>query len=146
MSALSIDRTQPHDAAASPPSTFAQLFCVFGGFFAWNAQQAANYALAAYPCFHAGLSRSAMSPGWEHSWFWLIAINLASVATTLIAIAVGLRAVNWAREHRSEDEPQPRVVARTRVMGIAGVMSGVLFLLATIFVLIAMLGTPRCSG
>jgi len=146
MTALSIDRTTPNGAAVRPPSTFAQLFSVFGGFIAWNVQQVANYALAAYPCFHAGLSRSVMSPGWEHSSVWLLAINLASVATTVLATVMGVRAIGWARAHRSDDEPQPRVVARTRVMGIAGVMSGGLFLLATIFALIALLGSPRCSG
>ena len=71
---------------------------------------------------------------------------MASVATTVLAAVFCLRAIAWARAHRSDDEPQPRVVARTRVMGIAGVMSGGLFLLATIFTLIALLGSPRCSG
>ena len=127
------------------PSTAALLFGVFGGPVAWNAQLVANYALATYPCFRGGITRSEPLPGWEAEWPLLLAINLAAILITSASVAVGLQAWRSARRSRAAGGDTQRG-ATLRAMGIAGLMSGGVFLIAIVFALVALLMAPQCSG
>lgn len=136
----------PPAPLAGAPSNLLQLFAVAAGPVAWNAQLVANYALATYPCFPRGVARSVPMPGWEGSWIWLIAINLAAVALTVVAFAIGLRCMRWAQRQSLDDERHARRIGRTRALGVAALLFAGTFFLATIFTLIAILGTPQCAA
>ena len=143
---LTVDRDPNTHKTSPPPSKTAQLFGVAAGPILWNAQIITGYAVSSYPCFSGGVSRAVVLPGWEHSWIAPLIVTLAAIVITAIAFAVGWRAASWARAQSFEDELRSRVVARTRAMGIAGMLTSALFILATVFSLIALLGTPQCSG
>ena len=143
---LTVDRDPNTHKTSAPPSKAAQLFGVAAGPVLWNAQLIAGYAVSAYPCFHGGISRAVVLPGWEHSWVAPFVVSLVAIALTLGAFAVAWRAVTWARAQSFEDELRTRAIARTRALGIAGLMSSGLFVIATVFTLVALLGTPQCSG
>jgi len=145
MSGAGLDPITRSTRPAVAPSSFAQLFGVFGGAVAWNAQIAASFAFATYPCFarHTALTAPAPATG---NGTWLFAINLGAVGVAALALWVALRTLSWARAQQMHRGPQPRLVTRTFALGIAGVLASGILLLATLFALVALLGTPQCAG
>ena len=133
-------------ALPQAPSNVMQLLSIAAGPVLWNAQLIANYAIANYPCFPYGVSRTVLLPGWEHSWIWLLAINLVVIALIVVAFGVGLYCVRWARRQSLGEERYTRVIGRTYAFGIAGMLFSATFFLATVFTLIAILGTPQCTA
>ena len=131
--------------ADAAPSTALQLLGVAAGPCAWAVQLVVNYAIAAYPCFHEHVARVAIMPGWEGSWMWVLVVNIAAVAATLAAFAIGLRAWRWSQRQNMSEERHGRIVGRTRALGVAALLFGAIFLLASLFTSIAILGTPQCA-
>lgn len=132
--------------ARRAPSNFAQLFGVFGGAVAWNAQIVASFALASHACFEQHAARDAVLPGWDSVAHWVLLINVVAIGVTAAALVVAISIWRWARAQEAHTGPAPRLVTRTWAMGIGGVLSSGILLLAAIFALAASLGTPVCSG
>lgn len=128
------------------PSNIAQLFGVFGGAIAWNAQIVSSFALASHACFEQHAARDAVLPGWNSVAHWVFVINVVAIGVTAAALAVAISIWRWARTQEAHTGPAPRLVTRTWAMGVAGVLSSGILLLAAIFALAASLGTPVCSG
>lgn len=132
--------------ASAAPSNVVQLFAVAAAPVAWAVQLDANYALAAYPCFERNVARSTLLPGWEGISAWLLAINLCAIALTLVAFALGWRARRWSHARSMREEQHSRLIARTHALGIAAMVFAAIFFVATVFALIALLGTPPCRA
>jgi hypothetical protein len=139
-------RHEPPAALPRAPSNAMQLLSIAAGPVLWNAQLVANYALANYPCFPHAVARTVPLPGWEHSWFWLLAINLGAIALSVVAFGVGLYCMRWARRQSLSDERHARVIGRTYAFGVAGMLFSATFFIATVFTLIAIVGAPQCTG
>jgi hypothetical protein len=128
------------------PSNFAQLFGVFGGPVAWNAQIVSSFALTSHPCFEHRAARETALQGWESISRWVLAINVSAIVVTALALVVAIIVWRWGRNQEAHTGPAPRLVTRTWAMGVAGVLSSGILLLAAIFALVASLGTPVCSS
>lgn len=139
-------RNDPPAALPRAPSNVLQLLGIAAGPVLWNAQLVANYAIANYPCFPHGDARTVLLPGWEHSWIWLVAINLGVIALIVAAFGVGLYCMRWARRQSLSDERHARVIGRTYAFGAAGMLFSATFFIATVFTLIAIVGAPQCAG
>jgi len=131
---------------SAAPTNATQLFAVAAGPLAWALQLDANYALAAYPCFERNVARSVVLPGWEGMSGWLLAINLAAIVLTLVSFALGWRAWRWSHARSMREEQHSRLIARTHALGIAAMVFAAIFFVATVFALIALLGTPPCPA
>lgn len=139
--------TLPIDEArriAGMPGDALQLFAVAAAPFAWALQLVVNYAISAYPCFERHAARMRLLPGWEGERALLLAINVAAIAVVVLGGALGLRAMRWARAQSMRDAQGDRAISRTYALGAAAVLFAVIFLLATVFALIAASATPAC--
>ena len=127
---------------------FAQFFGLAAAPTAWAMQLVLNYGLASYSCFPRAAPRTTVLPGWGFVWWLLLAFNLLAVALALAATVVAY--LTWRATRHEHPSGFGHAVAagegRTRFFGLVGVMTGLGFLAAVIFDLVALLVVPQCIG
>jgi hypothetical protein len=127
---------------------FAQFFGLTAAPTAWVAQLLLNYGLASYSCFPRIAPRTTVLPGWGFVWWLLLGFNLLAVVIALAASVVSY--LTWrAARHEHPGGFSHAVAAgegRTRFFGLVGVMTGLGFLAAIIFDLVALFVVPQCIG
>lgn len=122
------------------------LFGVFGAPLAWALQLVVDYALAAYPCFVRGTAQTALIPGWEHARAALVVITLVALAIDIGAIAAAWLAGRRAHVLATRGRVPAALVERTRALAYCGLISGSIFLVATLFSLAMLVRIPQCTG
>lgn len=134
-----------HPASGVPGAAWL-LFGVFGAPAGWIVQLVVDYALAAFPCFAGGAAQTALLAGWEDERAWLVAVTLICLAIVLASLAASYLARQRAAALAPRDDVPARLVERTRVLAQCGLVSGAIFLMATLFSLALLLRIPQCSG
>ncbi len=115
---------------------------------AWTLQFIVNYGLSSYSCFPDGSPRATVMSNWKWVWAVVLIINLVALAIAIATTFLSYR--NWhvvRDEHPGQaDDLVETGEGRSRFIGLAGAISGIGFVLAILFDLIAILGVPQCSG
>lgn len=108
---------------------------------AWSINLLVNYWLSSYPCSTTGLSKSGF-------WIGALLINVIGILVALGTTYLSYR--NWHAvrgEHPGDADDVAEIgEGRARFIGLAGAISGIGFIVALIFDLIAILGVPQCAG
>jgi hypothetical protein len=142
----------PHTHHPSPyrarVSIVSLLFAAWAGPLAWAAQLIANYALAAYPCFSAGVAHAHVLANWRHEWPLLLAINLVALLLSLSGAALSARFWQATRgEHEGEaGHALDAGEGRTRFLALCGLMTGLGFFGAILFNTVGLFLVPQCAG
>lgn len=125
-----------------------QVFAFAGGPAAWSFQFIVNYAFASWTCFPRVAPRFSVVPGWGGIWGGLLACNLLAMTVAIVAAGGGLRV--WLATRGEGGGLSGEVLAtgegRSRFLGVVGIMTGLLFLVAIIFDVIGLAMVPQCIG
>ena len=113
----------------------------------WAIQLIVNYGLTSYACYPFVEQRSTLAPGWGGVWIAVIVINL--VMLVIAAAATALSFFNWrilVRLHPNvRDDLVDASEGRARFVALCGAVAGIGFVIAIIFDLVAVLGSPICA-
>lgn len=129
-------------------STALQIFAFAGGPAAWSLQLVMNYAFASFVCFPREAPLFTVYRGWYGVWAGMLGWNLLAMAVAFAAAAAGFR-IWWVTRHEVGDlsgEILSIGEGRSRFMGVVGMMTGLLFVAAVIFNIIALAMVPICIG
>lgn len=115
---------------------------------AWLLQLVVNYGLSSYSCYPASVPHVAVLPGWTGVWVGVLIINIIAIAIAIATTVLSYR--NWRivrDEHPGEaDDLVETGEGRSRFIGLAGAITGLGFVIALVFDLIAILAVPQCGG
>lgn len=137
-------------AARSPSAVSLPwlLFGVFGGPAAWVGQLITTFAVASYPCFPGGVSRTVVLPGWGWVWPVVLVLNLVALAAALAAAAVSLRIWRATGDHHplTTHGLLAGGAGWPGFLAACGIMTGVVFFAAIVFDTVALFVVPTCAG
>jgi formate hydrogenlyase subunit 3/multisubunit Na+/H+ antiporter MnhD subunit len=125
---------------------WAVWFGLLGAPLAWSLQELVNVSLAGYACFPHDTPLAA--PLWPN----LVGIAMGVDVVALVAcVAAGLAAFySWRRSREEKPGDAGQLLGsgdgRTRFMAMAGMMTSMLFLIATLLAILNLAGVPPCGG
>jgi hypothetical protein len=113
----------------------------------WVVQLIVNYGLVSYACYPFIEQRSTPALDWGSIWIAVIIINLVTLTVALATTVLSF--VNWrilVRLHpKMWDDLVEASEGRVRFAALCGAVAGSGFIIAIIFDLIAILGSPICT-
>ncbi len=114
--------------------------------FAWSVQQLASTAFVGRDCFPHAFPLTA--PLRQGLWPILLAISLAGIVLAIAGGVVSWR--NWRQTRHERPDSAHHLLdtgeGRTRFMGMSGMMTSALFLIALVFGTAALFMVPLCGG
>lgn len=146
--------SQPDIAAKHPAPhrgrvTVVALFVgLVAGPAVWILHHVVNYGLASHGCFPERMPLHHVLPGWGWLWPALLVIVLLSIAATVFAGLVSLRAWRATRDELGDMSGQMLDIGegRTRFMAAAGLITSALILATIVFEAIPLFVVPLCRG
>jgi hypothetical protein len=118
---------------------------------AWVLQLLVNYGLSSEACFPHDAPRVAPAPGL--AWVWPVLLTIDIVTLVVAAAALVLALVNWQRARAGrvggwggpERQLMEGTAGRTRFLAVWGVFTSLCFVVALVFDLVTVFGTPLCG-
>jgi hypothetical protein len=125
----------------------ALLFAVLAPPLAWSLHLIANYAFSSHACFPGHSPRAAPLPDLHWLRGLLIAVDLVSMAISILALLVALN--SWRATSQEMAETGPPLVeigeGRTRFLAIWGVIISLGFFVAVFFDFVGLWILPPCG-
>ncbi|MDQ6679445.1 MAG: hypothetical protein M3Y67_00575 [Pseudomonadota bacterium] len=126
--------------------SWALWFGLLGAPLAWGLQELVNVSLAGYACFPHDVPLAA--PLWPNLVGIVIGVDLVALVGCVAAWLAAFYSWRRTREEKPGDAEQllGSGDGRTRFMAMAGVMTGMLFLVATLLATLNLAGVAPCGG
>jgi hypothetical protein len=125
----------------------ALLFGLAAGPAAWIGQMLLGYGLSSYACYPSDEPRlTSPPPGWSGEHIWLLVINLAGLALTVVGFLVAWG--NWRRTRAEKPGKAHRLLetgeGRARFLALSGMLACGVFAVAILANTWMGLGVPAC--
>jgi hypothetical protein len=121
-------------------------FALVGAPLAWSLQLLINFSLTSHACYPHGIPLAASD--WHYVRVAAAGVEVLAASVCLAALVVA--SLNWRRTHAEKAGDADHLVesgdGRTRFMAMCGVISSVLFLLATSLAALNLTTVPTCGG
>lgn len=114
---------------------------------AWVTQLVVGYGVAGYACYRRDAPlQAAATSGWGAERFGLLALNLACLLVTLIALTTSY--IHWRRTRGETGGGAGRALevgeGRSRFLAACGILINLAFCIAILFDTAPILGVPTC--